>query len=164
MSLNYDTDEGAIPLLRDDKNRTKLIRQKKPRHSFYMNWMYVKVIEDCELLTLAFGVHIHSFVYMQMLQKYITSDKLIVVFYLSGLRLHFFLAFYNTEVFPSTGNIQVSLSKCLNLNKRKCIVTDLLKALLCNRPENTYHSNECTTIGRPLLGNIWMDTPDKNTW
>jgi hypothetical protein len=44
------------------------------------------------------------------------------------------------------------------------IVTDLLKALLGNRPENTYHSNVCLTIGRPLLVNAWVDTPYNNTW
>jgi hypothetical protein len=44
------------------------------------------------------------------------------------------------------------------------IVTDLLKALLGNRPVNAYHSNECATLGRPLLGNAWVDTPNNNTW
>jgi hypothetical protein len=42
----------------------------------------------------------------------------------------------------------------------KDIVTDLLKVLLGNRLVNTYHNNECTTIGHPLLGNAWVDTPD----
>jgi hypothetical protein len=28
------------------------------------------------------------------------------------------------------------------------------------RPVNIYHSKECATIGRPLLGNAWVDTPD----
>jgi hypothetical protein len=43
------------------------------------------------------------------------------------------------------------------------IVTDLLKVLLGNRPVNIYHSNECATVGCPLLGNAWVDTPDNNT-
>jgi hypothetical protein len=41
-------------------------------------------------------------------------------------------------------------------------VTDLLKVLLGNRPVNIYHSNECATIGRTLLGNAWVDTPNNN--
>jgi hypothetical protein len=38
------------------------------------------------------------------------------------------------------------------------------RQLLCKRPVNIYHSNECATIGRPLLGNAWVNTPDNNTW
>jgi hypothetical protein len=43
-------------------------------------------------------------------------------------------------------------------------VMDFLRALLGNRLVNTYHSNECATIGRPMIGNAWVDTPDNNTW
>jgi hypothetical protein len=43
-------------------------------------------------------------------------------------------------------------------------VTWMDKALLGNWPVNTYHSNGCATLGRPLLGNAWVDTPDNNTW
>jgi hypothetical protein len=51
----------------------------------------------------------------------------------------------------------------INIKENYYIVTDLLEALLGNKPENTYHSNEYATIGSPLLGNVWVDTPDNNT-
>jgi hypothetical protein len=38
------------------------------------------------------------------------------------------------------------------------------RPLLGNRPVNTYHRNECATIGRPLVDNAWVDTPHNNTW
>jgi hypothetical protein len=63
-------------------------------------------------------------------------------------------------LFSGAVNLILKLFLTLHIN----IVTDLLKALLGNRPVNTYHSHECATIRSLLLGNAWVDMPDNSTW